>query len=80
MPFFTTKNIKLPTNNNTGTINGYINTIVKNTVIVLNVVKDASPVIPGNTKSKTDISLENLVNIRPMGFESKNKIWDLITF
>ena len=74
MPFFTTKNIKLPTINKTGIINGYMNAIVKNTVIVLNVVKDARLVIPGKIKSKIDISLENLVKILPKGFESKNII------
>jgi len=80
MPFFTTKYIKLPTNNKIGIINGYMNAIDKKTVIVLNVVKDARLVIPGKTKSKIDISLENLVKILPKGLESKNIILDLITF
>lgn len=74
IPFLTTYNISPPTNNITGTINGYINVIVKNTVIVLKVVKEASPKDPGKTWSNTEISLENLVKILPTGFESKNKI------
>lgn len=54
--------------------------MVKNTVIVLKVVKEASPNIPGKTWSNTEISFENLVKILPIGFESKNNIYDLITF
>ncbi len=54
--------------------------IDKKTVMVLKVVKDARLVIPGKIKSNIDISFENLVNILPIGFESKKSIFDLITF
>jgi len=44
---------------------------------MLNVAKDA---FGGRTRSKTAMSLENLVNILPIGFESKNRILDLLIF
>lgn len=38
------------------------------------------PLIIGKIRSSTAISFENLVKILPIGFESKNKIFDLISF
>ena len=49
-------------------------TIVRNTVMVLKTVKVARVDILGRIRSKTETSLENLVKILPIGFESKNRI------
>ena len=47
---------------------------------VLNKLNDAKPVIPESIISKHDISFENLVNILPIGLESKKRIFERISF
>ena len=51
-----------------------------NSEIDLKTVNDAIEATPGNTRSKTVTSLENLVNILPIGFESKNRILERTSF
>ena len=53
---------------------GNKNTIVIETEIVLNIVREARIATGGNTRSSTAMSLANLDWILPMGFESKNNI------
>ena len=43
---------------------------------VLKVVKIAICILPGMVRSKVETSLENLVKILPIGFESKKTILD----
>lgn len=49
------------------------------TVIVLNRPNVANTVIAGMIKSRTAMSLENLVKILPNGFESKKRILERTT-
>ena len=51
-----------------------------NTEIDLKTVNVAIEAMPGKTRSKTVTSLENLVNILPIGFESKNRILERTSF
>ena len=44
------------------------------------VAKVARLKILGSNRSRTETSFENRVNIRPIGLESKNKIFDLSNF
>lgn len=65
---------------NIGTnIYGYKTANIMNTEIVLN--RPYVHIFPrlGSCISTTVTSLENLARIRPTGFESKNRIWDLAT-
>jgi len=57
---------------------GNIITIIRNTESDLNPTKVHILNISGKIISRVVISFENLVNILPIGFESKNKIFDLI--
>ena len=50
------------------------------TVIDRKAPKLANAESPGKVRSKTLTSFENLVYILPRGFESKNKIFALVTF
>ena len=47
---------------------------------VLKTAKVAKLKIPGKIRSKTETSLENRVKMRPIGFESKKIILDLMIF
>jgi hypothetical protein len=51
-----------------------------NTEILLQTVYVAKENSPGSERSKTAMSFENLVKILPIGFESKNSIFDLVSF
>jgi hypothetical protein len=49
------------------------------TVIVLKTPDDMKIIKVGTIKSRTTISLENLVTMRPIGLESKNRMFALST-
>ena len=78
IPFFITQDITIRATKTTASISLNTITIVMNTVMVLKMVKVASVDMEGRIRSRTETSLENLVKILPIGFESKNRILERI--
>ena len=76
--FRTNITIKITTISNATIIYGNMITIIKNTEIERNPTKVHKLKIGGKTRSNVVISFENLVNILPIGFESKKRIFDLM--
>jgi len=74
-----TKYIKVATNAMTKASHGFKIIVTSITVKLLNTPKVAKTHDVGSRLSNIAISLENLVNTLPTGFESKNKILALMT-